>query len=254
MALTDSLVEYWPLNEASGSRAGSHAGLTLTDENTVLSTTGKVYALAADFDSASNERLSRLDEASLSTGNIDFTIACWAQFESKGANRTLAAKADNGGAGNVEWSLIFYNGQDRINFQVNSGAGFLNKTEIKADNFASPPLSTWFFVVGWHDATADTINIQVNDGTANSAPYTFGCYDNAAPFVIGDSGFLEFWNGLIGPVMFWKRVLTASERTTLYNGGNGLTYAQLVAGGAIPSTPFALSTNIRPMGFFGGGF
>lgn len=232
MALTDSLVEYWPLDEASGNRAGAHASLTLTDNNTVLSATGKVYALAGDFESTASESLSRADEAALSVGNIDFTIAAWAQLESKGANRTIAAKADNGGAGNVEWQIIFYTGQDRINFQVNSATGFANKTEIRADSFGSPALATWFLVVAWHDATANTINIQVDNGSVDTSSYTFGSWDSGAPFWVGNNDFVEHWDGLLGPVMFWKRVLTSDERNQLWNGGAGLTYAGFTATGS----------------------
>lgn len=39
-AVPTTLVEWWRLDELSGNRVGEHAGLTLTDNNTVLTTTG----------------------------------------------------------------------------------------------------------------------------------------------------------------------------------------------------------------------
>ena len=42
MALTDSIVAYWKLEEASGSRADVVGGNTLTDNNTVTGNPGKL--------------------------------------------------------------------------------------------------------------------------------------------------------------------------------------------------------------------
>lgn len=45
------------------------------------------------------------------------------------------------------------------------------------------------------------------------------------------SNYVESWIGRVGPTMFWKSaaggggVLTAAQRTALYNGGAGLAYA-----------------------------
>ncbi len=44
MALLDNLVSYYKLDEASGNRADSQGGLTLTDNNTVTQAVGQVVA------------------------------------------------------------------------------------------------------------------------------------------------------------------------------------------------------------------
>jgi hypothetical protein len=86
--------------------------------------------------------------------------------------------------------------------------------------------------VAWHDSVGNTINIQVNNGTADSAAHNLGVFYGTAPFAIGarDAAAADYWDGLIDEVGFWKRVLTADERTTLYNGGNGLAYPFTVGG------------------------
>jgi hypothetical protein len=69
---------------------------------------------------------------------------------------------------------------------------------------------------------ANTINIQVDNATVNSAAYSAGVADGANGFRLGaqDNG-VDFWNGRIDAVGFWKRVLSGAEVTSLYNSGNG---------------------------------
>lgn len=89
---------------------------------------------------------------------------------------------------------------------------------------------------GTLDAAGDTANIQVNNGTPDSAA-TSGTAPNtsAAEFRIGAreyAGFEGYFDGLIDQVGIWKRVLTAQERTDLYNAGAGLSYADMSGGAA----------------------
>ena len=78
--LTDGLVAYWPLDEASGTRADSHSNsLDLTDNNTVSQGTGHVYANAADFEEATREYLSRASTDLLQP--LSFSISLWIKPE-----------------------------------------------------------------------------------------------------------------------------------------------------------------------------
>ena len=72
MALSDSLVSYWILGEASGERADSHDSNPLTDNNTVGQAAGKITN-AADFIPGNSEYLNHADNASLSFGDDPFT-------------------------------------------------------------------------------------------------------------------------------------------------------------------------------------
>jgi len=232
-----NLIEYWPLNETSGNRAGAHAGKTLTDLNTVASATGHVYASAADFvgTAGSGEGLVRADEADLSTGNIPFTIAIWVLLDDKTAtDRGLVGKVENQAADEMEYALEYALAADRFRFFTASATSLSNITQVDANNLGSPATGTYYLVVGFHDPTADTINIKVNNGTTDSVGYTFGSYDSDAEFAIGGADwFGNEVNGRIGPVMFWKKVLSAGEHTFLYNTGVGRTYASFFGGGAL---------------------
>src|SRR3990167_8248201 len=74
--LPTSLMAYFKLDEASGTRVDSKSTNDLTDNNTVTQAVGKV-ANAAQFTSANSEYLSIGDTLDLSTGDIDFTISGW---------------------------------------------------------------------------------------------------------------------------------------------------------------------------------
>jgi hypothetical protein len=232
--LLNNLIAYWPGDEASGNLLDAHTNeLDLTDTNTVTNATGKVYDTARQYTAANSECHTRAgDDALLSTGDVDFTLAAWVYFDSK-----LATQMDIVGKWLVtdnqrEYMLLYYNTTDRLLFLV-SKDGSASEL-IAADNLGSPETEKWYLVVAWHDSVANTLNIQINNGTVDSKAYSLGVKDSTAVFRIGiysSDGVTYPWNGRIGPTAFWKStaggggVLSTAQRTALYNSGNGLTYA-----------------------------
>lgn len=103
-----------------------------------------------------------------------------------------------------------------------------NDVAVSADKLGAPALNTWYFVCGWHDSVANTINIQVNDGGVDSLSHTLGVFDSTAAFKVGnfDSAYMQ---GSVDEVVFYKRVLGSGERAWLYNNGDGRSYAELIA-------------------------
>jgi hypothetical protein len=240
MALTDSLVDAWEMEDASGNATGSHAGLTLTETGgTIPATTGKPVG-ARDFEAIDTEWFERADEAALSLGNIDFTWAAWVNAESLGANRSIIMK---GNASSLEAELRYINSVTMFSFRVASGAAFANLTAVNATTFGTPSTATWYWLLAQHDATGNTIGMSVNNGTLDTAAYTFGSYDSTAPFRVGAySDFSEYWDGPIGQVLFWKRLLTSDEKASVYNSGNGLSYSSF--GGGATAAKDLLRSNL----------
>lgn len=218
--LFEGLVSYWRLGEVSGSRSDAVGSNTLADNNTVTQADGKL-GKAAQFTAANSEYLSIADNASLSTGDIDFTFCAWVYADSLAADRIIIGKTNLSTLG--EYFLAFSNSSGRFRFAIQNAGTFVT---VDATILGAPSTATWYFIVGWHDSVANTVNIQVNNGTADSG--TTGATvpaDSAQPFHIGaDSTPTTFWNGRVDAVGFWKRVLTAAEKTALYNGGLGRAY------------------------------
>jgi hypothetical protein len=219
--LTTSLVSYWNLDEASGTRVDSFDANDLTDNNTVTQATGKV-GNAAQFTRANSEYLSHADNASLSTGDIDFTIACWVYLDSKPGDMGIVIQSTATSRG---YALKWENGNALYEFFVGNGSsGIIG--DIEATTFGTPATGVWHFVVAWHDSVNNTVNIQVDNGTVDSTSTSGAAGDSTADFNIGAnaSGTVQFFDGRIDEVGFWKKVLSSQERTDLYNGGSGNTY------------------------------
>lgn len=227
--LYTSLIEYWNLDEASGNRAGSHAGLTLTDVNTVTSqaTGGPDGGRCAQFTRANSEYLSRASETALQTGDIDFSVAAWVYLDALTANQTIMGRY-SGSASPCEYVLAF----DGTNFKffIFNNDSDADAVVVSATTFGTPSTGAWHYVVAWHDAAANTINISV-DGGATDSQATAGKAPIATASLVQIGAILggATWNldGREAYLAFLKRKLTANERNWLYNSGAGRAYSAL---------------------------
>src|SRR6185295_6028924 len=102
MALTDNLIAYWALNEASGNALDALGSLDLTDENGV----GTNGAGARAFVAANAESFFHLSTAAFQTGNIDFTLAVKVALTDIDTTQMLLSKYDDGTT-NTEYALFF---------------------------------------------------------------------------------------------------------------------------------------------------
>jgi hypothetical protein len=134
-------------------------------------------------------------------------------------------------AGTGEYLIWFTLGTDRLQWRVRNVADTVvgNAT---ANTLGAPAINTWYCIVSWHDSVANTINISINNGGVDSTVWAGGVRDSTTAFEIsGYNGGADAFNGRTGPTMFWKSaaggggVLTAAQRSALYNGGAGLPYA-----------------------------
>ncbi len=222
------------MNETSGTRADISGSNTLSNTGSVGSATGKI-SNAALF-SGSNH-LSISDNTALSSGDVDFTLSGWVYMGDKSVSRTIASKYLSS-TSQIEYLFWYNQSVDRFQFYVSPSGTGTGTATINADALGSPSINTWYYVVAWHDSVSNTINIQVNNGTVNSSAHSTGVFDGTASFSIGaaNNGASALMNGRIDAVGVWKRVLSAGERTSLYNSGNGVeTFA--------PSSPTSLVAN-----------
>ncbi len=218
--LTNNLLAYWKLDETSGSRVDSIGTNSLTDTNTVTSTTGKKGS-ASQFTAANSEYLSIPSNANLSTGDVSFTWAFWFYMDSgPGSFPSLLYKGTYGTA--TDYFFGFANGQD-LDFVLYRDASHLAIARTSGISFTP---GAWYFVVGWYDSVNDTVNMSINNGAVSSTSFVGGPASTSSPLNIGHgstAGGFAYFNGRIDEVGFWKQVLSAPERSDLYNGGVGNT-------------------------------
>lgn len=234
MALTDSLVSYWKLDEASGNATDAHGSNTLTDNNTVGSGTGKISNGRVCV-RANSEYFNKADNTDLSVGDIDFTFSCWVNSSAWPADAStcwILDKRDGTGA-IVEYQLQRRGtgsggpASPRFRWQVVDSSS-VSGTVDDTDN-VNPSNGVWYFIVCWHDSVNNVVGIQINNGTVFTTAHTTGVRDGDSNFQVSgrpgsSAGAVDYLEGTIDEVGFWKRVLTAEERSQLYAGGNGLAY------------------------------
>lgn len=214
MPLTDNLISYWKLDEASGDAVDAHGSNTLTDHNTVTSGTGKINT-ARQFTRANSEFLNHTSNSDLQTGDIDFTIAFWINLDSQPGTEVVVMKGDD--VGGTHEHGCFQTGSN-MKFSVENGSG-------SATDGTTLSNGTWYFVVVWHDSVNNQVGISVNDNTPTTSAYSGGITAAGSNFEVGgDVNGSRYVDGRIDEMGFWKRVLTSGERTQLYNGGAGLAY------------------------------
>lgn len=219
-SLINGLVAYWKMEEASGTRIDATGrGNDLTDNNTVAQGTGKV-GNAAQMVKANSEYLSIASNSDFVGSDISFSFSHWFYIDSlPSSNNYLFGK------GLFDFLCRVSSATQKVNFQCESAAS--------PGSFAgaiSPVVlstTTWYHLYCGYDAGNDVVFVSVNNETLVTSALAGGVKTSVADFNIGIYNvlaILESWNGKIDEFGLWKRVLTAAERTALYNGGNGIAY------------------------------
>lgn len=222
--LRRGLVSFWPLNEASGTRVDVHGSNDLTDNNTVAQGTGNVYANCADLERGNTEYLSVANNSTLNPSEI--TFCCWVQIEASFTQLNIAAKDDYSSNSTREFLLDYESTANRFRAYVfyNATGGF---DLLDADNFGAPSTATWYFICL---KMGSTLSLSVNAGTADTMTASGSRNIASTQFAIGaqfnGATPVATWDGLMGPAMFYNRILTDAEVAALYNGGSGLKYDQ----------------------------
>jgi hypothetical protein len=235
--LFSNLQAYWSLDEASGNKADSKGGNTLTNTNTVATVAGKV-GNASSFTKASSQYLTIADNATLSVGDIDFYFSFWVYPTLNDAtDQYIAAKA--GGSGNRAWDLRIDWVNARLRFSVYNPSD--TATTVNSAN-SSIAINTWYFVECWHDSVNNVIAVAINNGPAVTAAHTTGVKDDTGPFQIGARNAGSFFQGYVDGFGFWKYVPSSTDRSFLYNSGAGRTYSNISAWSSIDVKHNSLSS------------
>lgn len=225
MAVSDGLVAFFELEEASGIRYDSYGSNHLTDNNTVTQTTGK-FGNAAQFTHANSEYLSIAHNSNFAiTGS--FTIAGWFSFATVGVSYAVLGKWDSSG----NFSYLIDQASSKFRFTV-SGDGTSSSIAQPANAFGTVSINTLYFVVAWFDVSTGKASISVNDVSDTSALTVGSVFAGTSNFIIGAQGnniASSALGGVADHVGYWNRLLTSTERTYLYNSGAGRAYSDFMA-------------------------
>lgn len=216
--LTD-LVAYWHFDESSGNATDATGrGNTLTNNNTVTFNTGLLNN-AAYFVGASSQYFNIANNADVGMGDVDFTIAMWLYLSSSSDSVIFGKDTDTGrdyylglASNTFEWNVFVGGSRKHVDDGVDGGT----------------VTGAWIPIVMWHDATANTINMQIQERTVVSAATTGSLDSNSsAPFRVGARAYPSFegyMTGRVDSMGMWKRVLTSTERACFRNSGAATEY------------------------------
>lgn len=221
--LKNNLISYWSLNNTLNDLHGSN---NLTNKNSCPFGSGLVYANCLAPNGIVGYGHAYInDNAPLSIGvGQSFSVAAWFNLTTYGDWMPLVVKSVD--STTFEYRLSIDDADSKISFYTKDDGGTMSQAQLTSLSITG----VWSFIVAWYDSVATKLNIQFNNGTViQSSAGVNGATDGVGSFNVGDyigngeDG--RVYNGLIGPVALWKRVLTSDERTQLYNSGNGLAYA-----------------------------
>lgn len=97
----------------------------------------------------------------------------------------------------------------------------------------------WHFVVAWVDAVKLTLNIQVDNGIVHSSPMVSSTTYNIGTLKLGSSTGIPLQSA-VDALFYYNRAINASERTALFNNGQGLSSSS--ASGLTPASPTPTAT------------
>jgi hypothetical protein len=217
--LREGLVAYWDMDEESGTRNDSTAyNHDLADNNSVGYTTTAKYGYAAIMQDSSYEYLSHPNDDTLYNGG-DYSISAWIMPLELDYDCWIGS---NGPA--------YY--EKEIQLDIASSVAIYHRMSydgnMQESMYYDPELTagTWYHVVIRHQCN-DSMSMSVN-GTIIEESISGKCAANSdnAIFTIGRRGSTasNYASIIVDEVAMWDRAISDEEISTLYNGGNGITY------------------------------
>lgn len=224
--LVDDLTLFYKFNETSGTTATDDSALgndgTIT--NALIDQIGlidKCYYFNSG--GATNQYVTIPDADSLSFGSGDFSIEVWLNAD---ANFGRILNKYNETTGDLEYRLFAQGGV--LQFFIYTDAS--NRIGI-ADNVTFTT-GAWQQIFITYDGSGDAsgLTMKVNNVTASFAPVETGTYtgmpNTTQPMILGQQADAltgaNRYSGKMDILRMWKGyVVTDTEKTTLYNSGNG---------------------------------
>jgi len=206
-----SLVSWYDFQESSGTTyADSHGGNSMTADNTISAGTGKVGNGKSNSRSALKTSATGLPGGSASR----YTVAFWHKH-SYVSPILIGPSIDNGGNASIDFGFVSGSPSNvsLTHRDSSSSRTDINTTGVNAGDNA------YHFIVGWYDGV--NINLQVDNGTIFSTARLGSDAQITNTAIRIGTGTEKDSLGV------WTRVLSAAERTYLYNSGSGKNYAGL---------------------------
>jgi len=227
-ALTDNLVSYWKLDEASGNAADSVGSNTLTNNNTVPFSAGKINN-GADFEDADAESFSITDAAQSGLDFSDeFTVAFWYKPESVPVasivflNKWLASGNQRSYEALVSPAVDTGNIRFTVTWST-TGAGGGSTNQVAIESGTHFDADTWHHLAVTKSGTSVTAYVNAVGASGSGSNGTI--FNGSADIYVSSAGGAgNFIDGMADEYGLWSRALSSAEIEELYNAGSGCSY------------------------------
>lgn len=222
MALIDNLESYYQFEDLNDSHSTNH----LTDVGGVSFVAGLVNN-AADFEFTGGTRyLTAVGGVPHNIGAFDWSWAGHFNPESSTGSQQVLVSRFNSTASQRAFFLRW----DGSNFELNMFAGSSSVGSVLTSGIGLG-IGSWHFIGAGHNESGNQMWIQVDNGTVFTSTPTGNPSDHPVVTQFGTLNLgAQRFDGMLDQWGYWKRDIR-SDMATLYNGGAGLTYADIVAGG-----------------------
>lgn len=210
-----------PLNENSGDTYDLLGHAHFVEQGTVGSRDGPAAGWRArDFSGNTTDYFTAGSVDSFDYSGGSWTVSAWVEIDNITDNMAGFAKYQP--SKNSFICKTMRNGTpDTAALAVDGDTG--GTVQVEATDFGALTTGTWYFMVWFHNDGTE-IGVGVND-TFTTLSHTLGCKVDTGGWTIGslDSYTTFEHHGGITQLCGWNRLLSATERTALYNAGAGLT-------------------------------
>ena len=220
MALTDSLVAYYKLDESSGNASDSVGGYTLTNNGTTGYESAKINN-GANFANTNTKYLRRTEANVFGlTSNQNTSVSLWFKIVSE-ANQDgeICYLFWKSATGSLIRIFYYYNGGTR---QLGVGRlGAVNNFNFITNNYGD---NVWRHLVVTYDTSSLVVYINgvSASSVAGNGTYNSSGASQSAGFGLGDLAFgVNGHNGFIDEVGIYGKVLSLNEIQALYRAGQG---------------------------------
>jgi hypothetical protein len=225
-SLVNNILLFWQLDQLFDKNitdaVSSNDGTAHNDASIVA---GKLEQ-AILFDGAQHQYLTIKDNAPINFSTTAFTISFWMKSDTPENWTIIMSKANGWGDYNNYYGWVFGNagGQNgtSLEFAINSGnTGDKNNRVIQADNVFD---NNWHHIIGMRNENA-SMRLYV-DGVLKGEELSVNQDLNTDyPFLVGglnvDESIKFGYTGIIDELVMWKKALSDSEISELFNYGNG---------------------------------
>ena len=228
----NGLVNYWKLDEASGTRIDSVGSNNLVNGTSVPTTAGLI-GNAVNFSSVSTGIYTQNNVPFPPNSSTDgsFSISLWCKSSIWGNYHALVYIRDINISGNSSYKAMIWVQTSGSNATAALRIYDANNVEYQTPNVfdgtAALIVNSWNHVVTTYNNTTKEAVVYINNVGKSRTFNIVSIRDtNTDTIGIGGSNFtFNNFNGQIDEVGIWDKALNAAEVNNLYNSGLGLTYS-----------------------------